>query len=100
MSYRIKKLHFNTFEDKIILQTEILKGNLKFDSLIEMPMNSLNQMINGFQRCFNLSFYNFILSEDISEEVYYTGHFDDCNWIVSYDDLNDLKLLTPRKICA
>ncbi len=101
MNYNIKKLSFNTFQDKIMLETEVNKENFRFESQLELPIDALNVLINHFQQHFvSLNFYDYIESESISDEVYYCGKFQQLNWALELFTLEILKESKPRKICA
>jgi len=60
MEYTIKKIQFNSFQERLTLETEVKKDNFWFESRIELPLDALNRLINSFQQCFSsVNFYDF-----------------------------------------
>jgi hypothetical protein len=101
MEYTIKKIQFNSFQERLILETEVKKENFWFESRIELPIDALNKLINSFQQCFSsVNFYDILLAEDIDEDVYYSASFQQIDWKLDALSLESLKARIPKKICA
>jgi hypothetical protein len=101
MQYIIKKIHFNSFNERMILETEVNKENFWFESSVELPMEALNRLINTFQQNFSMyNFYDRLESECVSEDFYYTAKFETLQWTLEGSLIEEFKVNTPRKICA
>ncbi len=101
MEYTIKKIQFNSFQERLTLETEVKKDNFWFDSRIELPIDALNKLINSFQQCFSsVNFYDLLEVENIAEDVFYRANFHQIDWKLDAWSLEDLKATIPKKICA
>ncbi|MFM7637100.1 MAG: hypothetical protein ACKO5W_04450 [Crocinitomicaceae bacterium] len=101
MEYTIKKIQFNSFQERLILETDVKKDNFCFESRIELPIDALNRLINSFQQCFSsVNFYDILLAEEINEDVYYNASFQQIDWKLDSLSLESLKARIPKKICA
>ncbi len=101
MEYTIKKIQFNSFQERLILETEVKKENFWFESRIELPIDALNKLINSFQQSFSSdNFYDILVAEDIDEDVYYSASFQQIDWKIDALSLESLKARIPKKICA
>jgi hypothetical protein len=101
MEYTIKKIQFNSFQERITLETEVKKDNFWFESRIELPMDALNRLINSFQQCFtSVNFYDLLEVENIAEDVYYCASIHQMHWKLDALSLEVLKAKIPKKICA
>ncbi|MFM7467565.1 MAG: hypothetical protein ACKO2O_06655 [Crocinitomicaceae bacterium] len=101
MEYSIKKIQFNSFQERLTLETEVKKDNFWFVSRIELPLDALNRLINSFQQCFSsVNFYDILVTENIEEDVYYTVKFQQIDWKLDALSFEILKERIPKKICA
>ena len=101
MKYIVKKIHFNSFQERIILETEANTGSFSFETRVELPIEALNRLVNNFQQSLpSLSFYDYLQSEKIAGDVYYKGLFYDFDWILEAEVFEAAQLNYPRKICA
>lgn len=101
MEYTIKKIQFNSFQERLTLETEVKKDNFWFESRIELPMDALNRLINSFQQCFtSVNFYDLLEVENIAEDLYYCASIHQMDWKLDAIILEKLKENNPKKICA
>lgn len=101
MEYTIKKIQFNSFQERLTLETEVKKDNFWFESRIELPMDALNRLINSFQQSFSSdNFYDLLVAENIQEDVFYSANFQQIEWKLDAISLEVLKARIPKKICA